>query len=435
LGVGRAGQGLGDEQRPWLRPGESTVSPANFELPVRKGDMFPDPLTLYDNTLRKILYTPGVSPDVSDMLRVASMVEELGVREVLLNLHWWGEEEPEDKAYKVCQAIFDGDFAFRTCVWVETPLHLPGPARTRVKTATHRLSVARAAGATRVVINLDAPDVGTEYGITIELFEEVIQYGHSLGLEFVASLPNSVGMPIDHAVRLANDAIRLGVVGVQLTDPMSSLRPEAMKAWCGQFKRDLVGSVPLTMHVHNDFGLATALSLAASTSGLNPEVSIGGISYRAGFAALEEVAVALEYLYGVSAGVRLDKLQQAAKLVADVTGLPLHPLKPITGAHAYLRDNPPAMIQEFETPNGFPPPNACVAPTVVGARLSVVWGHHHSNAAIRAKIHQLGLDASDAQVREIRRGIEMAFEALPNSYPRWLEDAEIEKICKSILIG
>ncbi len=66
-------------------------------------------------------------------------------------------------------------------------------------------------------------------------------------------------------------------------------------------------------------------------------MALNGISYRSGFAALEEVVVALDVLYGVDTGIRLDKLQWAADELASIMRFPIPPLKPVVGFHQFLR--------------------------------------------------------------------------------------------------
>ena len=97
---------------------------------------------------------------------------------------------------------------------------------------------------------------------------------------------------------------RIGTLRLDLMDSTSSLGPEAMKVFIRRYRSHLIRDVPVTMHVHDDFGLATAGAIAAATAGASPDVSVAGVSYRAGFAPLEEVVTSLEVLYGVDTSIR-----------------------------------------------------------------------------------------------------------------------------------
>ncbi|KFL25514.1 hypothetical protein JP74_18625 [Devosia sp. 17-2-E-8] len=96
----------------------------------------------------------------------------------------------------------------------------------------------------------------------------------------------------------------------------------------------------MTMHTHDDFGMATAGTISAVIAGASPDVALNGVSYRSGFAALEEVVLALDVLYGVDTGIRLDRLQWAANRLASIMGFPIPPLKPVVGSHQFLREGP-----------------------------------------------------------------------------------------------
>lgn len=147
-------------------------------------------------------------------------------------------------------------------------------------------------------------------------------------------------MPFDGVVADLNVGLREGADRIDISDSYSSLGPEAMKLFVSSLRSGLERPVPLSMHTHNDFGLANASAIATACSGAYPDVAVNGISYRSGFASLEEVVVALELLCGVKNGIRLEKLQWLSDLVEQRTRMPPHPLKPVTGRHAHLRDHP-----------------------------------------------------------------------------------------------
>ncbi len=419
---------------PAYRHGHHWVSPHNFEAAETEGFAFPHPLTIFDSTLRKMLYVTGTRPSIDDMLRVAEALGEAGIREVFLNVQWWGDDAPEKMEYDVCRAVLARDFGFHTTVstdWFslsrrDAAGRDPVPPRKAIETV-------RAVGATTISVTLHAPEDPAEEAHQLARLGEAYSHARSLGMDYVVSL-NDVGrMNFEAAVRLANAGIRLGAARVDLSDSYSSLSPEGMRLFITRFRGRLAAPVPVTVHVHNDFGLGTAAALAATTAGAHPDVAVNGISYRAGFAALEEVAVSLETLYGVGTGLRLERLRRLSDLVAERLGLPRSPLKPVSGAHAFLLDFPSWVGAYLRRgPDAFPPTASCYAPSLVAARTQVVWGHHHSDAVIRAKLDQMGLSATEQQVREIRRRIEAEVEAL-ESYPRWLGEEQVEAICRTVV--
>jgi 2-isopropylmalate synthase len=135
-------------------------------------------------------------------------------------------------------------------------------------------------------------------------------------------------------------AVDAGATRVNIADTIGCATPDAF----GALVRDVVGFVEgraiVSVHCHNDLGMATANTVAAVQNGAQQvEVTVNGIGERAGNTALEEVAVAL-HLKGIAA-VHVDFAQITAlsRMVAEVTGVPLQPNRAIVGAHAFTHSS------------------------------------------------------------------------------------------------
>jgi isopropylmalate/homocitrate/citramalate synthase len=154
------------------------------------------------------------------------------------------------------------------------------------------------------------------------------------------------------------------------------------------------------VHCHNDFGLSTANVLAAyeaGATGLN--VAVNGLGYRAGNAPLDEVAMALEVLYGVDTGLRLEMLPWLGKLVEEITGIPLDYFKPITGKGAFS-------VEQWKTASameaaGVRPYAFAFEPEVVGRTPRVVVGKWSDVGAVAKKLTDFGLTASTEALTRI----------------------------------
>lgn len=421
---------------PGYQAGHHWVSPFNFDAGTREDYAFPRPLTIFDSTVRKILYTPGLRPSVDDLLHVVEALEEVGVREMILCVNSWGDPTPEMLEHEVCRAALARGFAVHFSVYADALVLSPTYREARAHSpisGPRAVDALRAIGVTTMVALLHDLKDPAARAWQSERLAEVFSYGQSLGISGAVAIPDAGRMAFQSVVRLANEGIRLGAVRLDLVDSPSSLGPEGMKRFVAQVRASLSAPVPVAVHVHNDFGLSTATAVAAATAGAHPDVAVNGLSYRAGFAALEEVALSLELLYGVPTGIRLDRLRWLCQVVAERSGMPIPPLKPIAGAHAFLGDNPGWAVRYLrDGPEAFPPAATCFAPGVVGGRMQVVWGHHHSNFVIREKLRQMGLEASEEQSLEIRRRIEAGVQALA-SYPRWLTEEEVETICREVI--
>jgi isopropylmalate/homocitrate/citramalate synthase len=166
--------------------------------------------------------------------------------------------------------------------------------------------------------------------------------------------------------------------------------PERIAQLVTQIK-DLTGG-EVGVHCHDDFGLALANTLAGLQAGANlADSSLLGLGERAGNCATEELAVALELLYGVATGVDLERLTGLAEYVSEVTGVPISPAKAVVGSDAFsqkldmhvaLTRKDPSLLEPFP-------------PQRVGNRRRLRLGLGSGPISVLAKLEQLGLPAVD----------------------------------------
>ena len=236
------------------------------------------------------------------------------------------------------------------------------------------------------------------------------------------------------AVDAANHAVEQGCTRVNLLDSYSSLSVDGMKLFCTEFRRSLHTPVEMSMHAHNDFGLGSALAVAAASCGVHPDVSVNSISYRSGFAALQEVVTSLELLYDVPTGIDMSRLQSLADQVTACTGLP-DVMDPITGRHQYLRDDPEGILDYLrDGPDAFPVATSCMTPSLTGGQMMIAWGDRHATSTVRAKLKQLNLPITDELVRVVYDAIEKAVSDT-TSYPRWASEARVDQLCRDAAAG
>jgi HMGL-like len=417
-----------DEQR-W-------VSDVNTSPEVAGGYRFAQPLTILDSTIRKVLYTTGFRPEVGDVMAIAAALHDAGVHDMILNLHYWGDRTPETLEWDVCRTLIgehggDGvtvfcDAMVPTSVYDERPRALPLEA---VFESLRGIGIER--------VQFDFRDPRTESGRAAqhEQLHEIVTTGDAIGVKCVVGLSDIGRADFDHFAALADQASEAGVVRIDLIDPLNSLTPDATRYLVGRYRDRVDDALALTLHVHNDFGLATACALAGAASGARPDVAVNGVSYRAGFAALEEVVTALEVMYDVRTGIRLDALHDLGRVVAERSGIPIPPLKPITGAQQFTIDGPQWLVPLLRRGRDTTPaPSSCIAPSLVGASYRLVWTHHLSDSAIRAKLGELGLPEDASVVGAVRSELEGAVARL-TEYPQWLEDEAMDELCRSVVNG
>jgi isopropylmalate/homocitrate/citramalate synthase len=204
--------------------------------------------------------------------------------------------------------------------------------------------------------------------------------------------------PLDHLRAAVEAAADAGAAAVTIVDSYGVATPAAMAFLVRQVRGWT--TLPIDVHCHNDFGLSVANVLAAyeaGATGLN--VSVNALGYRAGNAALDEVVMALEVLYGVRTGIRLDALPVLSSLVAAITGVPVHYFKPISGSGAFS-------MERWTTAAHLEAAGVRAAafpfePEIIGRSPRVVVGKWSDAGAVVKKLSELGLTASTAAIERI----------------------------------
>jgi 2-isopropylmalate synthase len=172
---------------------------------------------------------------------------------------------------------------------------------------------------------------------SLKLIERSIRAARGVRVQFsLAEVGEADQSLLLEAARAAAEA---GAQVLNLADTNGCLHPERVRELVGRVRAAVEGEVLIGVHQHNDLGLATANTLAALEAGArHVEVTLSGIGGRAGNTPLEEVALAMEVFaprLGLGHRLRLDHLAGAATLLARLTGVPLHPNKPVLGRQAF----------------------------------------------------------------------------------------------------
>jgi 2-isopropylmalate synthase len=389
-----------------------------------------------DSTLQKLLYLSGSKPSVTGLVKVADALINAGVRHMILNVRWWGDDMPDRGEYGLCKAVMKQKYGIDIAVFSDFMIDSRlGRVYGKNLEFEATLDALERAGAHQILVPARIPKGRDDYkrlGQSIERIAELLtERRHPWELSL-----GDVGRTDERRLlEMANLGLRLGARRIDLSDSYSSMSPEAAKVFVRRFIAGLRRRVPVALHTHDDFGMATATAIAATTAGANPDVAVNGVSYRAGFAALEEVVLALEVLYGVKTGIRLEALHSLSELVAKVSGMPLHPLKAVSGRNAHVRDLPHWAAELLDGgADSFPPVANTFSAELVGGTMEVVWGDHESRALLRAKLKSLRLRARETDIARIQTLMQGALRTR-SSYPRWLTDAEVTAICRRVIGG
>lgn len=204
-------------------------------------------------------------------------------------------------------------------------------------------------------------------------------------------------------------AIAAGATTVGFPDTVGILTPEKAAGFVRRIQDDVpnLDRALLAVHFHNDLGLAVANTLACIAEGANVvQCTVGGIGERAGNASLEEVAMALALhhdQYGRAGKIDTTRLAPLCELVSELTGIPISPMKPISGANIFATEAGIHQDGLLKNPDTYLP----YRPERVGAGgIRLVLGRHSGRRAVAHRLKEIGLvDPTDAQIASVLDGI------------------------------
>jgi isopropylmalate/homocitrate/citramalate synthase len=364
-------------REPWLTE-HWAASQHNFDPAI---DVPAHPVVLHDITVRDGEESADVAFSIEDKVRIAEALCRLGVRrmELFLTVPGWLEAIRALMRRHLDMALYVTWHPGR----VERALDL-GVKHIMVWYRIGEVFQQHVSKRSREALldeMLGAVRAAREAGAHVNLF-----------------MPESTRASLEHIRLAVEGAKREGAGAITVVDSQGVARPAAMtylvrqvKAWTG---------LGVEVHCHNDFGLAVANVLAAYEGGADAlHCAVNAVGYRAGNAALEEVVMALEVLYGVRTGLRLDLLPELSRLVEEITGQPNGYFKPIVGRGAFSYEQWGAtadFISGGARPYAFP-----FDPEVVGRSPRLVIGKWSDLGAVVQKLAEFGLTASAEQAAAI----------------------------------
>jgi 2-isopropylmalate synthase len=199
-------------------------------------------------------------------------------------------------------------------------------------------------------------------------------------------------------------AIASGATTLNIPDTVGYTTPDEFGGLIRGIKQNVPGidGVIISVHCHNDLGLATANALAGIIAGARQaEVTINGIGERAGNTSLEEIVMALatrSAKFGLTTGIDTTQLFRVSRLVSTVTGMVVQPNKAIVGANAFAHESgihQDGMLKHQATYEIMRPESVGVTQT------SLVLGKHSGRAALAARLAELGYSFDDAALDRI----------------------------------
>jgi isopropylmalate/homocitrate/citramalate synthase len=306
---------------PW-KTDQYFVSPLNYLPEVTAGYHLPDKVKIHDVTLRDGEQETGIALNKDQKVAIAEALAEASVHRIEAGMPAVSKQDENAIREMVKRNLGPEIFAFCRCILDDVRL-------------------AADCGVSGIVVEIPASEHIIEYGYqwplskAIDASVKATSLAHELGLYTVFFTIDATRADFDTLMQIIEAVASEGHMdALTLVDTMGVASPAAIKYYVRTMRARL--QKPLEAHFHNDFGLANANSLAALEEGAEViHSTVLGMGERAGQASTEQLVLALELLYGIKTGVKLDRLFHLTDVVQKITGRVTPLNQPVAGAAMY----------------------------------------------------------------------------------------------------
>ena len=350
---------------------------------------------IFDTTLRDGEQSPGASMNVAEKVRLAVQLERLGV----------------DVIEAGFPAASSGDYdAVRAVAAKVRTSQIAALARASKEDIDKAWASVKEAAHPRIHTFIATSDIHLKHKLkmsrdqVLEAAVNAVKYakGFTENVEF-SSEDGSRSDP-DFLCKVFGAAIGAGATTINLPDTVGYAMPDEFGQLVAYVKTNTPGMdrVILSVHCHNDLGLATANSLAGLRNGARQvEVTINGIGERAGNTSLEEIVMSLytrkEHL-GLTSRINTKEIHPASRLVSMITGIVVQPNKAIVGANAFAHEA--GIHQDGVLKNRMT--YEIMEPEMVGLSTNrLVLGKHSGRHAFKRKLADMGYDLSEQDLNKV----------------------------------
>ena len=343
----------------------------------------PDKINIFDTTLRDGEQSPGVALTVDEKIRIAQKLDELGVDTIEGGFPAVSEGEMESAKRigdlglnakisslarvieKDIDAVIDCDLDYVHLFIGTSPLH-----------RDYKLKKSKGE-----IINqaVKAVEYAKDHGLTVEFSaEDATRTEMNYLIEFYKSIENA------------------GANIINVPDTVGILTPATTRPLIRTLRKKL--NIPISVHFHNDFGLAVANSIIGVEEGASQvHCTINGIGERAGNTCLEELVVGLKIAYGANIGVDTTKLFNTSNFIGSITNIKLPPQKPIVGENVFTHESGIHVDGILKNVATYEP----IPPEIVGHHRRIALGKHTGRASIKSKLESFNLDVTNKQFENI----------------------------------
>jgi methanogen homocitrate synthase len=381
------------------------VSPYNQKINAKD-------IIIYDSTLRDGEQTPGIAFTREQKIAIATKLDEMGVHQIEAGFPAVSVTE-QAIVKEICGLGLNADI-----------LTLSRIVRSDIDACVD-------AGVDMVLLFIGTSDIHLKYKFNkprqfiLDKVTEGLDYCRERGVAASLSCEDSTRTDLDFLIQIYKLAEECGAARLGMTDTVGCGTPEAIDIMVRRAVKET--RVPLSLHLHNDFGLALPNAIAGVKAGAVAfTTTVNGIGERAGNLPLEQFAPVMKFMYGVDMGIDCSKLKSICEMVSQFTGMEMPRNQPLVGENVFSHESGIHVAAVLNCPLTY----ESLPPEAVGNRRHIVMGKHTGTTYLKKRLEDLGLEANDDELARILSRVK----ALGEKKGR-VSDAEFKSIAEEVLLG
>lgn len=336
-----------------------------------------------DTTLRDGEQSAGVVFANQEKIRIAKLLDEIGVQQIEAGIPTMGGDEKE---------------SIKKIVKMNLKASILGWNRTVIKDVEHSLDC----GVDAVALSLSASDIHIKYKLkkdrdwVLKSVEESTKFAKKHDLYVSVNAEDASRADKIFLLKFAQVAKDSGADRLRYCDTLGIMGPYQTYA----IVKEIINKVgiPVEMHTHNDFGMATANALSGVAAGATVvNTTVNGLGERTGNAPLEEMVMALKYIYNIDLGFTTKRFREVSEYVAQASGREIPDWKPIVGNNVFAHEAGIHADAVYKDPRNY----EVFTPEEVGMQRRMIIGKHSGTSTVIQVLKKHGFKVGKEEAAKI----------------------------------
>lgn len=367
-------------------------------------------IRIFDTTLRDGEQTPGVSLTIENKVEIAKALDRLGVDVI-------------EAGFPI---VSEGELASVKAI---NKLGLTSQICALSRVDTRDVDSLISCGIKYAHLFIATSDLHLKYKLkltreqALEAAVSGVEYARAHGIRVEFSAEDATRSDREFLTEVLQGVEMAGAERIDIPDTVGTMTPDRfaeLVTYIGSIVK-----IPISVHCHDDYGLAVANSLAGVLAGADQaHCTINGLGERAGNASLEEFVMAATRLYDLEVGINPKLLYETSRLVAKATRILVQPNKAIIGENAFGHESGIHTHGVLNMPATYEP----MEPELVGARRRIQAGKHAGSHGIAAQLKALGIEVSREDVKRIVQRVKEIGDT-----GKAVTDADLDRIAREMV--